>query len=196
MFWDRGKERLVSFCIYYLSNESVFKEKIEVKVCLIYGSSLPRYQDTIRLWFSFVFPSWINNEFDKYVQNIVFALGVKGLFCCSNISRGDFAEDCCQKTCTSLIAKKMSWIVFRLSWKLSSALVSKWTLFKLIFSLLSRFLVKLIGLAFLFSFLFLFGQFVFLSIHLPKNEGPDDQTPPTIPLSKLNKVSVLFPNHV
>ena len=27
----------------------VFKEKIEVKVVLIYGSSLSRYQDTVRL---------------------------------------------------------------------------------------------------------------------------------------------------
>ena len=36
-----------------------------MKVGLIYGSSLPRYQNTIRLWFSFVFSSWINNELDK-----------------------------------------------------------------------------------------------------------------------------------
>ena len=35
--------------LYSFSNEPVFKDKIEVKVVLIYESSLPRYQDTIRL---------------------------------------------------------------------------------------------------------------------------------------------------
>ena len=66
VFWDRGKE-LFRGSLYNFSNESVFKEKIEVNVVLIYGSSLPRYQDTIRLWFSFVFSSWINNDLRKYM---------------------------------------------------------------------------------------------------------------------------------
>ena len=35
--------------LYSFSNESAFKEKIELKVVLVYGSSLPRYQNTIRL---------------------------------------------------------------------------------------------------------------------------------------------------
>ena len=43
-----------------------FKEKIKVKVGLIYGRSLPRNQNTIRLWFSFVFSSWINNDLRSF----------------------------------------------------------------------------------------------------------------------------------
>ena len=44
--------KTISSSLYSFSNESVFKEKIEVKVVLIYGSSLPRYQDTIIRCFS------------------------------------------------------------------------------------------------------------------------------------------------
>ena len=40
-----------------IGKEVIHKEKIEVKVVLIYGSSLPRYQDTIRLYdFPLCFP--------------------------------------------------------------------------------------------------------------------------------------------
>ena len=37
-----------------------------MKVVLIYGRFSPLYQNTIRLWFSFVFSSWLNNDFEKY----------------------------------------------------------------------------------------------------------------------------------
>ena len=73
------KERESS--LYSFSNESVFKEKIEVKVGLIYGRSLPRYQNTISS--SFVFPSWINNEF----ENRIYKLELKASVCISDKDR-------------------------------------------------------------------------------------------------------------
>ena len=65
MFWDRGKE--LFSVLYIFSNESVFKEKIKV------GDTVQltlKLINTIRLWFSFVFSSWINIEFEKFIITI------------------------------------------------------------------------------------------------------------------------------
>ena len=45
-------------------------EKIKVKVYVNEGKSLSTYKDTTRLWFFFVFSSWIINEFLKAFYNI------------------------------------------------------------------------------------------------------------------------------
>ena len=57
VFWDRGKEL---FRVLYISSE--------LKVVLIYGCSLPRYEDTIRLWFTFVFYELIINLRILYIE--------------------------------------------------------------------------------------------------------------------------------
>ena len=63
LFWYRGKE-LFPRASYNFLSEYVFKKNVEVKVGLIHGSSVPRYQsiNASRLCFSFVFSSW-NFEF-------------------------------------------------------------------------------------------------------------------------------------
>ena len=51
-------------------NNFVLAEKIKVKVYVNEGKSLSTYKDTTRLWFFFVFSSWIINEFLKAIYSV------------------------------------------------------------------------------------------------------------------------------
>ena len=51
---------------YSISNTSVFKEKIEMKVGLILCKCFITYPNSVSVLISFVFPSWIINEFEIY----------------------------------------------------------------------------------------------------------------------------------
>ena len=50
-----------------ISNKSVFKEKIQIKVGLILCKCFITYPNSVSLLISFVFSSWIINEFEMFI---------------------------------------------------------------------------------------------------------------------------------